>query len=147
MILNGHVFGRFDSTKYSYEQSRQQTPHQQPEIIGEPLVLCTSRFMIITVQTSKPLVGRIYVEDREFDERCSAEFSPSNSHNATIRIPILPCLIIDELLSQNKDQLFIWAYMRINFHQVLVTGQSRLFRVECSSLTKNQVLDDVQQPG
>lgn len=57
--------------------------------------------MIITIQTSKPLVGRIYVEDREYDERCSAEFSPSNSHNSTIRIPILPCLIIDEA-SGNK---------------------------------------------
>jgi hypothetical protein len=52
--------------------------------------------MILTVQTSKPLTGRIYVEDREFDERCSAELT--NKHNSTIRLPILPCLIIDELL-------------------------------------------------
>lgn len=77
-----------------YERDDQQDS-ELPEIIGQPNVLCTNRFIIITVQTSKPLTGRIYVEDREFDERCSAELT--NRNNSTIRLPVLPCLIIDEL--------------------------------------------------
>lgn len=47
-------------------------------------------------------------------------------------------------LSPGNQPLF--TAMKLHF-QVLITGQSRLFRIECSSLTKTQVLDDVQQPG
>ncbi|KAI6187794.1 hypothetical protein M3Y98_00283500 [Aphelenchoides besseyi] len=107
----------------------------------DPTVQCTTQHMELSFQMTKPFHGRIYVEGREHDERCTAEIFGTDTLALNVRFPILACAIIEEMI-ENPEQVAVWIYVRVNFHKTLITGMSKVFRSSCSGLTKTEVLDD-----
>ncbi|KAI6235791.1 hypothetical protein M3Y95_00088800 [Aphelenchoides besseyi] len=91
----------------------------------DPTVQCTTQHMELSFQMTKPFHGRIYVEGREHDERCTAEIFGTDTLALNVRFPILACAIIEEML-ENPEQVSVWIYVRVNFHKVNRTNNFNL---------------------
>uniref|UniRef100_A0A915DB08 ZP domain-containing protein n=1 Tax=Ditylenchus dipsaci TaxID=166011 RepID=A0A915DB08_9BILA len=142
----------------------QQHPYQQnyflsdkvegldaARIIGTPRVKCNTKWLTLDLETNVPFQGRIYVNGKAFDRRCSAQFILNQMPNATVQIPIIDCANLEELNKSSNQKgmtsYLVWVDVRVDFHPIFVTKTSQVFRAECTEVSGLDYRDEDKRIG
>ncbi|GMR60534.1 hypothetical protein PMAYCL1PPCAC_30729 [Pristionchus mayeri] len=96
-------------------------------ILGQPSLTCTSRYAVISFETSEPFQGRVSVLHTN-DSACISEFSYNLSDNATVFIDLDRCT---QSHFANNGSRIMQAHVDISFHPLAVTNFDRVFHLQC----------------